>query len=66
MSGNNSINGNKHPYLRVEKWEYGQCAFWRDKPGMYSKASIEKFEEWLVEWRGRTRIKQDEIKRARV
>lgn len=41
----NSSNDGKHPYLVDSKWIDGTLCFWRDSPGLYSKATIERLEE---------------------
>jgi hypothetical protein len=39
-----SSGDNRHPYLNDMNWINGSLCFWRDNPGMYSKETIERFE----------------------
>lgn len=46
-----SSNDGKHPYLIDSKWVDGTLCFWRESPGMYSKETIQKFEEGIKKLR---------------
>lgn len=50
----NSSNDGKHPYLIDSKWVDGTLCFWRESPGIYSKETIQKFEDGIKKLKEKT------------
>ena len=49
MPKNSSIEGTKHPYLRVKKWESGELCFWMNNPH-YSTKEQDRLTRETAEW----------------